>query len=272
MKIQKIPLHSDLYKWIDSCVSVESFNFSDLFSEIVGYPEATPELIILFRGSLNVQYNSVPYHITKSCFFTYIDRPILATPSDHIRFIRITFKPLGVFPLTQLTQCNASELTQLPVIDAHSIFGNDFILLEQKLLETNLHYSSKLLSSFLLKRLLTCPPKSKELALLNLDTSICSYDVDELCSYFHVSPRTLQRWFAQNLDVSPKYYLRLLRFKRILQIMSSNHAINYNQLATDFGFYDQNHLIKEVKHFTEYSPSQLDVTPYFTKLIDSQHS
>jgi AraC-like DNA-binding protein len=272
MQIQKIPLHSDLYKWIDSCVSVESFNFSDLFSEIVGFPEATPELIILFRGSLNVQYNSTHYNITKSCFFTYIDRPILATPSDHIQFIRLTFKPLGVFPLAQLTHHHPSELTKLPVIDAQTVFGNDFTLLEQELSEANLPHASKLLSGFLLNRLLLSPPKSKESALLNLQTSACHYDVDELCSYFHVSPRTLQRWFAQNLDVSPKYYLRLLRFKRIIQVMSSGHTINYSQLAADFGFYDQNHLIKEVKHFTAHSPSQLDTTPYFSKLIAPQHT
>lgn len=80
--------------------------------------------------------------------------------------------------------------------------------------------------------------------------------VDQLATYFKRSPRSLQRHFVEDVGMPPKMYLRIIRLNRLVAQARRNPTINLLHLAIDFGFHDQNHFIKEIKHFTGMSPRQ----------------
>ena len=262
MKIDHLTLDKTLNQWIKSCDVIKSINFLDFIPKTIGFPEVTPELIIILSGHLNVAYSEKLYDINVSCFFTFIDKPIVITPSSSIHIIKITFHSYGVYPLLQLTGIASKELTYSPIIFAKDIFGNEIQTLEQKLFESK----SKIelenhLNDFFICKLCKTGISQIGHSFLNL-TKFNFQNVDDLCNALHVTPRTLQRWFSQNMDISPKFYLRLLRLKALINDLSSSHDQDYLSIAIKNGYYDQNHMIKEIKFFTDQTPKEISFDQY----------
>ncbi len=60
------------------------------------------------------------------------------------------------------------------------------------------------------------------------------------------SPRWLQRWFAREIGVAPRRYLRLLRFQQALAGVQHS-AETLAMQAADHGFADQSHMAREFR-------------------------
>jgi AraC-like DNA-binding protein len=60
-----------------------------------------------------------------------------------------------------------------------------------------------------------------------------------------MSPRSLQRWFARNVGIPPRQYLRLLRFQKAFEQMPS--AASLADHAAAQGFADQAHMARDFR-------------------------
>ncbi len=80
--------------------------------------------------------------------------------------------------------------------------------------------------------------------------------VFELSQNFNVGYRFLERLFHEYIGLSPKMYLRLLRFNRVIAAHHQNENASLHHLALDFGYFDQMHLIRDMKLFTSQTPSR----------------
>lgn len=60
-----------------------------------------------------------------------------------------------------------------------------------------------------------------------------------------MSPRTLQRWFARNVGLPPRHYLRLLRFQKAFEQVPD--AASLADHAAAQGFADQAHMAREFR-------------------------
>ena len=268
MRIEKLYLSEIISQWIESCVVIESTDFLSYIPQTLGFPEATPEFIIILNGHLNVSYGTKSYNINNSCLFTFIDKPILITPSSNIHVIKITFRSFGVFPLVKLSGTASKELISSPIILAHDLFGDEIRVLEEKLFDCNSNIElQNNLNHFLISKLSRKVSNQIDSSILNLDLQNI-YSVNELCKAIHVTPRTLQRWFALNMDLSPKFYLKLLRLKSLIKDLSATNKADYLNLAIKHGFYDQNHMIKEIKFFTDQTPKELSFNQYLPIQLD----
>lgn len=233
-----------------------------------GYPEATPELLIVLSGSLTLSYRHHQYHIAESCCFTFIEEPSKVTTSEKFRFIRMLFQPLGVLPIVRLSGLTAKELITKPVIGVSEFSDQSICQLIPKVLSANsLTAIESLINDTLLSKLLCKPSLLSLLGSVNLTTAT----VDNLCDLLCCTPRTLQRWFKLEMGISPKYFLRLLRFKHTLQQFADVVPAHPIAVANALGYYDQNHLIKEVQHFGRTTPGQLSFDHYLpAQLLRSQ--
>ena len=66
--------------------------------------------------------------------------------------------------------------------------------------------------------------------------------------------------FKKKTGLSLKYYQRINRFNFLLHKIRDNS--NWLDIAFDLGFYDQSHLIKDVRYYTGLSPKQLIKSPF----------
>ncbi|MBC8182113.1 AraC family transcriptional regulator [candidate division KSB1 bacterium] len=68
--------------------------------------------------------------------------------------------------------------------------------------------------------------------------------------------------FSKFIGITPKQYLKTIRFQLSLHKKAQNDKLNITELAYESGYYDQAHLINEFKSLTGQTPKQ-----YFDKNI-----
>ena len=71
----------------------------------------------------------------------------------------------------------------------------------------------------------------------------------------NMSIRNFERRFTEQAGVSPKLYAKLVRFNEAIKIKSMQPEKNWTSIAYDCGYFDQMHLIKDFKQFSNESPS-----------------
>jgi AraC-like DNA-binding protein len=69
--------------------------------------------------------------------------------------------------------------------------------------------------------------------------------VDELSTASGITPRTLQRLFADYVGVSPKWVMRRARLHDAAERADSGEPVDWAGLATDLGYADQAHLTRD---------------------------
>jgi len=80
--------------------------------------------------------------------------------------------------------------------------------------------------------------------------------VSQLISTLQVSERKLQRTFEEHIGLSPKRYSGVTRVQYFLKLLRKNPTISQTKLVYDAGFFDQAHLIREMKNISGITPSQ----------------
>ena len=88
--------------------------------------------------------------------------------------------------------------------------------------------------------------------------------IARLSEMVSMSRRTLERRFLDSVGISPKRFARVIRFKATLKHLKQDRSAIKRQGYLDFGYYDQNHFIKDFRHFMGGTPSN-----YFTRRFHS---
>jgi AraC-like DNA-binding protein len=81
--------------------------------------------------------------------------------------------------------------------------------------------------------------------------------VEQLALDLGVSARHLRRAFADVVGVTPKEYLRIVRFQRVLRMARARPSEPWARLAQAHGYYDQAHLVSEVRALSGLAPGSL---------------
>jgi AraC-like DNA-binding protein len=71
-----------------------------------------------------------------------------------------------------------------------------------------------------------------------------------------VSQKTLIRLFAEEVGMTPKTYLRVSRFQRVLSRLHAASSVDWMEVVERHGYYDQPHFIREFKQFSGFAPSE----------------
>ncbi|MBB6459892.1 helix-turn-helix domain-containing protein [Flammeovirga kamogawensis] len=78
--------------------------------------------------------------------------------------------------------------------------------------------------------------------------------IDEYCKEHSTNYTSLNRLFSKIIGLSPKRFERLIKFRRSLcDLIDSEESLT--NIATDSGYFDQAHFIREFKYFLNRTPS-----------------
>ncbi len=80
--------------------------------------------------------------------------------------------------------------------------------------------------------------------------------VKDIADNLNISKRQLERIFIPSIGISPKRLCRIERFMSLLQYISIYPEFAWAEIAAEWGFSDQAHLIKEFNFFTGMSPER----------------
>ncbi len=82
---------------------------------------------------------------------------------------------------------------------------------------------------------------------LEIEKSKGNKPMIELFDENGISAKQAERLFKKYLGFSPKYYAKIVRFQVIIKSLMKDEKQNIANLAADYGYYDQSHLIKDFK-------------------------
>ncbi len=70
------------------------------------------------------------------------------------------------------------------------------------------------------------------------------------------SDRYVNKSFKENFGIVPKHFAKIMRFQYMLDLITfgKDERIDFAELAAKLGYYDQPHMIKEFKDYTEITP------------------
>lgn len=170
--------------------------------------------------------------------------PIRITQRGAIRTAGVRFRLGGLATFSTVPLGDITGQTPAPGV----VFGADAANLERVLAAaTDLDRAAQLLDAFFVQRLSDDP--SMEVFRRALELQVGSdgrISVEELAHQLAVSPRHIERLFFRYLGIRPKTAGRILRFQRALRALMTDPGCPLAQIATEAGYFDQAHFIKEM--------------------------
>jgi len=105
------------------------------------------------------------------------------------------------------------------------------------------------------------PKKEEKMLLVQQITAAALADrsiisTAQLATSFHLTIRTLERLFSKYAGINPKWVIKIFRFHDVVERIAGGTAINWSQLATDLGYFDQAHFIKDFRMMMGKTPQE----------------
>ncbi len=179
---------------------------------------------------------------------------MVSDTANMVTTLGIQFKPGGAFPFLRLP---ASELNDqcLPLED---VFGAAAQSLHDRLLEAatpeaKFAEAEQWLLSQVAKPL-TKHPAVKYATEQFLCGSI-GRPLSSVLDRIGYSQRHFNQLFANEVGLTPKRFLRVRRFQRVITSIATRNSVEWAELALRCGYYDQAHFVHDFRSFSGLTPA-----------------
>ncbi|MEI3801497.1 helix-turn-helix domain-containing protein [Chitinophaga sp. CCNWLW40] len=81
--------------------------------------------------------------------------------------------------------------------------------------------------------------------------------VKELCDCYNISERQLERKFLTTIGVTPRHYIKTIRFKKALTLIAGKSFNKLSDIAYQLNYFDQAHFIRQTKDLSGLNPKLL---------------
>lgn len=178
---------------------------------------------------------------------------------DHL-MIKVAFHPTGTYRLLGINM----QQTVNTGLDAAAFWGDDVKDIVKQLRETSSYDKMiEIVSSFIeqkFKELGRPEEPIDEIAVRMLDP-FNDHTLEEWASMACLSLRQFERSFVTRVGVSPKLFLRIVRFEYSMRVKNASAGKSWSEIALECGYTDSSHLLREYKEFAEFPPGQFYLHP-----------
>jgi AraC-like DNA-binding protein len=179
-------------------------------------------------------------------------RPLVFETDGPVDLLGVRFRPGYI---TGFVGLNALELTD-DAVDLHEFWGPLAFEIWERLAAAAPADRTRIVQEVLYSRIdgrIECDPFVRY-CVTGLDASAGALRIEDIGRQSGMSVRQLERKFARHLGVSPKLFARIVKFRGVLRAASAARRPDWANIAADFGFADQAHLIREFKSFSGLTP------------------
>lgn len=213
-------------------------------------PDGCTELIIHYGQPFRKIDGNNQNQQETAFVFGQLDRFIDLLPGQNIGVMGVRFHPWG---LNQFIKIPAANLKG-EAVSLKDLFGNAEQELVDKILEsTNVKQKAEIMDRFLMnhfKNKTSYPGISSIIDLIKHHEG--SLSIDRLTRMTGHSERQLERYFYNEIGLSPKSFSRILRFQNVLRLATKARSLT--DLALSAGYYDQAHFSREFTEIAGNSP------------------
>lgn len=226
-------------------------------------PDGNTELILDLTDSPQYIHDNATLKVIQSCRHAWVSgvrtRPITIPSGNGSRMMVVAFKkgaahPFYPFPMSELTDS---------VVMADLVFGASMVELREQLLASKtVGEMFCLLEMFLLTRggdrlHDTTTSRCIEYVLNGILDQPVHFKFQNLMDHIGYSQKHVIDLFKGQVGVTPKQYLRIIRFQKAVQELEQNaSSFDWSRLALQSGFYDQAHFINDFREFSGFTPGE----------------
>ena len=169
--------------------------------------------------------------------------------------LQVVFQPGSIYRLTNIS---CDELLNV-YIDAEEIFGNELQLINEQLFYAKDYVEMiAVVEAFLMKRINRINNRKHRVddvsKLMSAETD--RFSVDKFLKEAFLSHRQFDRKFKERIGLTPKHFLQMARFDKAFRMKNRFPKKDWLSIALHCGYYDYQHLVKDYKEFTGYTPPE----------------
>lgn len=192
----------------------------------------------------NGEYDIVSSNDYHSYLTGIYSRPVTFNFFGKFDEICIDFEPLGIEEITGYKVSHFKFLNSV----LETIFSKDWQhIYEVAFEDKNLFKRAEKLESFFLSNL----KNDKNLKYISFN-ELYGSRVEELKERLNISYRSINRLYNKTLGISPKEFLNIRRLRNSMDSLRRDERDI--EIAYKLGFFDQSHLIREFKKYTNQTP------------------
>jgi len=225
-------------------------------------PDGNTEIIIELSENIQCIYDNETLTELQTCRHAWVSgvrtQPITIPSGRGTKKLIVAFKKGKALPFNKIPMHELADR----VVDADIIFGNKFHgFREQLLASVSVHQMFLLTEKFLLQQAgdsLCADTQSKcvEFGVTHITNQPNILVFQQFSSKIGYSQKHFIDLFKKQVGISPKRYLKIMRFQKALSEIEANKAIDWSRIAMESGFYDQAHFIGDFKNFSGFTPNQ----------------
>lgn len=222
-------------------------------------PDGEVQLIFDFTDYPKYIYDNETLKEIQSCqkvwFSGFRTTPITIPSGRESEMLIVQFKKGRAFPFMMEPM---HELTNL-VVDAELAISPEILSIREQLLEILTPGDKfQVLEQCLLRHYRA---KLKEnpfvdFAIATIVASPNQYSIKQISAKAGYSQKHIIKLFKERVGVTPKAFLKVIRFQKAIQQIEAQRAVDWSAIAYDCGFYDQSHFIADFKRFSGFTPSE----------------
>lgn len=178
--------------------------------------------------------------------------------NNDLNIFSIYFQPEAIgllidFPLNNLvnSQISLNDINKNISIDLYNELS-DLSNFDDRVV-----FVEKYLFKILYEKSVTLDFKRMQYTIAQINQSRGLVSIDKLVDNSCLSRKQFDRVFSHQIGISPKQYLKIIRFQSALHYYTLNNNLSMTELAYKAGYYDQSHFINDIKSFTGNSPKEI---------------
>jgi AraC-like DNA-binding protein len=249
-----------LNAFIENLVYYEGLNTPHNLDRFL--PDGNTEIIIDLTEKPQYIYDNETLQEIQTCRYAWVSgvrtQPITIPSGRDSRMLIVAFKMGKASPFYPFAM---SELNDT-VAGADLVFGRDVLdLREQLLAAKSSERMFQLVEGFLLQQAgnAVCEDTSTRCvdyavsSIINKPTLRRLHELSEEIGY---SQKHFISLFKEQVGVSPKQYLKIMRFQKVIGTIENSKFIEWRSIALESGYYDQAHFIHDFKLFSGFTPNE----------------
>jgi AraC-like DNA-binding protein len=176
------------------------------------------------------------------------------------QMVKVVFHPTGTYRLLGINM----KQTVNSGLDAGSLWGEEVTTVLAQLRQC-LSYDemNATVCSFLESKIVTGCRRREAIddVAVQMLVPLNEYSQAEWAAMACLSLRQFERNFITRVGISPKLFIRIVRFEYAMKIKSNYPDKSWQDISFECGYTDASHLLKEFKEFAEFPPSRFYLKP-----------